>query len=97
MNSKSYCSPGVEFRFVVFLALLAICSSRESVEKAFAGDAPSWMRVLVTARMPQHDAETDAILLYSDHSVIVESETRIKTVIRRATGSCVRAETRMVM
>jgi hypothetical protein len=51
---------------------------------AAAGDAPQWMHGLVNAPLPAHDEKTNAVLLYADRNVTVQSTDRIKTVIRRA-------------
>jgi hypothetical protein len=52
---------------------------------AFAGgDAPEWMHAVVSAPMPAQDEKTDAVLLYSDTRVVVESADKIKTHVREA-------------
>lgn len=51
---------------------------------ALAGDAPSWMHAAASAPLPAHDDKTDAVLLYSEHAVTVQSLDRIKTRVRVA-------------
>jgi len=51
---------------------------------AVAGDAPQWMHALVNAPLPSHDEKTNAVLLYSETNVQVQSTDKIKTVVRRA-------------
>jgi len=49
---------------------------------ALAGDAPQWMHAVVSAPLPDHDEKTDAILLYSDKAVVVQSVDKVKTHVR---------------
>ncbi|PYV48480.1 MAG: hypothetical protein DMG92_13570 [Acidobacteria bacterium] len=51
---------------------------------AVAGDAPQWMHAVVNAPLPAHDEKTNAVLLYSETNVTVQSTDKIKTVVRRA-------------
>jgi hypothetical protein len=51
---------------------------------AIAGDAPAWMHALVTVPLPAHDEKTDAVLLYSERTVTVQSADKIKTTVREA-------------
>ena len=52
---------------------------------AFAGsDAPQWMHALVNAPVPAHDEKTDAVKLYSETTVSVQSEDKIKRTVRVA-------------
>jgi len=52
---------------------------------AFAGgDAPQWMHALTNAPLPAHDEKTDAVLLYSETNVMVDSVDRIRTHVREA-------------
>ena len=48
------------------------------------GDAPQWMHALVNVTLPAHDEKTDAVLLYSEENVMVQSADKIKKVIRVA-------------
>jgi hypothetical protein len=54
------------------------------VRAAQAADAPQWMHALVNAPLPAHDEKTDAVLMYSEMNVTVQSEDKIKTQVRKA-------------
>jgi hypothetical protein len=54
------------------------------VRPAVAGDAPAWMHALVSAPLPAHDEKTDAVQLYSEKIVTVQSADKIKTTVREA-------------
>src|SRR5438270_6725274 len=54
------------------------------ISPALAGDAPSWMHAAAAAPLPPHDDKTDAVLLYSEHAVSVQSLDKIKTRVRVA-------------
>jgi hypothetical protein len=88
MNSKSFCSPWeppVETRCVLrqlcaaglFACLLV------AVPAARCGDAPQWMRAVANATLPDHDEKTNAVLLYSEDILSVQSNGKIKKVERR--------------
>ena len=66
---------------LIWILLLAVsCAS-----PAFAGsDAPQWMHALVNAPIPTHDEKTDAVKLYSETTVSVQSEDKIKRTVRVA-------------
>jgi hypothetical protein len=51
---------------------------------AVAGDAPAWMHAVVNAPLPAHDEKTDAVLLYSESIITVQSADKIKEVERVA-------------
>lgn len=51
---------------------------------ARAGDAPAWMHAAVNAALPPHDEKTDAVALYLEDITIVVSDSKIKTIERRA-------------
>ena len=55
-----------------------------AVRPAVAGDAPAWMHALVSAPLPAHDEKTDAVQLYSEKIVTVQSADKIKTTVREA-------------
>src|SRR6266481_6361069 len=55
-----------------------------AVRPAVAGDAPAWMHALVSAPLPAHDEKTDAVQLYSEKIVTVQSADKIKTTVRQA-------------
>jgi len=48
-----------------------------------AADAPAWMHNLVSAPVPAHDEKTDAVILYSEKIVTVQSSDRIKYLVRK--------------
>ena len=47
-------------------------------------DAPAWMHALVSAALPAHDEKTDAVQLYGEKIVTVQSADKIKTQVRVA-------------
>jgi|SRR5579859_860722 len=91
MNHKLYCSrwqaagaikamrPGMRW----FVALVLLCGWG-TLHIARAADAPQWMHALVNAPLPAHDEKADAILLYSEEILNVQSNGKIKTTERRA-------------
>ena len=86
MNSKSHCFPAphmpqTEMKNLLILLFVALCIVGPSVP-ARASDAPQWMHALVSAPLPAHDEKTDAVLLYSERSVNVQSIDKIKTHVR---------------
>lgn len=52
------------------------------VYPARASDAPQWMHAVANAPLPAHDEKTDAVLLYSERTVNVQSVDKIKTRVR---------------
>jgi len=90
MKSKLCCSlwpaEGVikVIRRAAFLpAVLFLCWAFIPVP-ARAADAPQWMHALVNAPLPPHDEKTDAVLLYYEEILNVQSNGKIKTIERRA-------------
>ena len=74
-------------RCILRIAVLAVigASLLASVPPVAAGgDAPVWMHALVNAPLPQHDEKTDAVQLYSERIVTVQSADRIKMLVRAA-------------
>ncbi|MGA8344900.1 MAG: DUF3857 and transglutaminase domain-containing protein [Candidatus Sulfotelmatobacter sp.] len=53
-----------------------------SPRRAHAGDAPAWMHAAASAPLPAHDEKTDAVLLYWEQAVNVQSVDKIKTRVR---------------
>ncbi len=47
-------------------------------------DAPAWMHGLVAAPIPAHDEKTDAVVLYSEEILNVQSADKIKHTTRKA-------------
>jgi hypothetical protein len=68
--------PSTPFLAVVFAVL--------SVYPVLASDAPQWMHAVANAPLPAHDEKTDAVLLYAEQTVNVQSVDRIKTHVRLA-------------
>jgi len=55
-----------------------------AVPRSAPGDAPGWMHALVNAPLPAHDEKTDAVLLYSERIVMVQSADKFKITVREA-------------
>jgi Domain of Unknown Function with PDB structure (DUF3857)/Transglutaminase-like superfamily len=95
MNSKSFCSRARLQRLIslrrvriapalmIMAGTLVSCLST-SVPSASAGDAPAWMHNLVNTPIPEHDDKTDAVLLYSEYILTVQSNGKIKGLERAA-------------
>jgi hypothetical protein len=69
---------GLMLLFCAALMIVAI------VPRAAAGDAPQWMHALVGTQLPQYDDKTSAVVLYSDTTVTVLSEDKIRVHVREA-------------
>lgn len=98
MNSKSFCNPEAPVRVIdsnwlsvswfsvrwlitrtcAFSILCALAIS----PRAQASEAPPWMHAVASAPLPVHDDKTDAILLYSEKTVTVQSVDKIKIRVR---------------
>lgn len=90
MNSKLYCNrraaaatDAVRGSIPWLVALVLFCGGG-TLRIVKAADAPQWMHALVNAPLPPHDEKTDAILLYAEEILNVQSNGRIKTTERRA-------------
>jgi hypothetical protein len=86
MKNRLYCSRGpspqvIKNHFICFLIAVCLVLCAPSSQ---ASDAPQWMHALVNAPLPAHDEKTDAVLMYSERIVAVQSTDRIKTTVRRA-------------
>ncbi len=92
MNYKSYCSPAGRpppahrslFTRLAAIFVLAVLAGLSLAPRGAAGDAPGWMHALTSAPLPAHDEKTDAVLLYSEHVVTVQSADKIKSLTRIA-------------
>jgi|HubBroStandDraft_6_1064221.scaffolds.fasta_scaffold22844_2 hypothetical protein len=89
MRSKSCCNPEQPVRATsrlpgLFLVWLVPCILLCVPNALAGGDAPPWMRALVSTPLPTYDEKTDAVLLYSETNVTVLSADRIKTQVREA-------------
>jgi hypothetical protein len=69
-----FCAAGA----VCLLSMLAAPSASAN------SDAPPWMHGLVNAPLPAHDEKTDAVNLYAEKIVTVQSADKIKTQVRVA-------------
>jgi Domain of Unknown Function with PDB structure (DUF3857)/Transglutaminase-like superfamily len=89
MKNKLCCNPEPPARATrrgasVSLLWVAACVLA-CMPQAFAGgDAPQWMHTLTNGPLPAHDEKTDAVLLYSETNVFVDSTDRIRTQVREA-------------
>ena len=89
MNNKSWFSREVELffqsRWSIPTALLAVCSCTSMLAPLQSrADAPTWLRVLTGAAVPEHDEKTDAVLLLSEDILTVQPNGKIKRLTRRA-------------
>lgn len=60
-------------------ALVLVCAGPRL---ARAGDAPQWMHAAASAPLPAHDEKTDAVLLYEERDVTVQSADKVKIQVR---------------
>ena len=86
MKNRSSCNP-VERQPVIdrrhlSILLCAFLCVVANPRPAQAGDAPPWMHTVVSAPLPAHDEKTDAVLLYAEKAVSVQSVDKIKTRVR---------------
>jgi len=86
MSNRSCCNPRASFtrrfRLAFAAGLLAACLVLPV--RAIAGDAPTWMHAVVNAPLPAHDEKTEAVLLYAEEIVNVQSADKIRSTVRRA-------------
>lgn len=73
---------GVE-RLGLLLCAAALATAL-APQAAASSDAPQWMHSLVGISLPSYDEKTEAVLLYSDTSVTVLSEDKVRTHVRKA-------------
>ncbi len=87
MNNRSCCNLARRRRaisFDTFLPIIAaVLCGIAAPQAAQAGDAPQWMHAVVSAPLPAHDEKTDAVLLYAETTVNVQSLDKIRTHVRR--------------
>ena len=62
--------------------LCAALCTLAAPRSAQAGDAPQWMHAAALAPLPAHDEKTNAVLLYEERAVNVQSLDKIKTRVR---------------
>lgn len=85
MKNKLSCSPAEPLPVIEWRRVLLFCAAvcvLAAPRHAQAGDAPSWMHAAASAPMPAHDEKTDAVLLYSEQTVSVQSIDKMKTHVR---------------
>jgi hypothetical protein len=68
---------------IAFFVLCAAFCGLAAVP-AVSSDAPAWMHALTSVPLPAHDEKTDAILLYAEDVITVQSNGKIKNLERRA-------------
>jgi hypothetical protein len=85
MKNRSFCNPVAQppatdrwLRNLLHTALCLLACSCASL----AADAPQWMHAVASAPLPAHDEKTKAVLLYSEHTVTVQSLDKIRTHVR---------------
>lgn len=88
MKNKPRCSqaqpaPQINMKRLRMLLFVGFCLL-SVLGSAHAGDAPQWMHALVNAPLPEHDEKTDAVLLYSEETVSVQSIDKVKKHFRIA-------------
>lgn len=89
MRNRSFCNqwhrePAIELtRRALWLAMLC-AGALATPGRSPAADAPAWMHALVSAPVPTHDEKTDAVEMYSEKIVTVQSADKIKTLVRAA-------------
>ena len=64
-------------------AALAACACMNAPAAWAAANAPEWLRAQVSAPVPAHDDETDAVLLYSETELTVLAPGKMKQLDRR--------------
>lgn len=69
---------------VLVLAVFLFLLSLPSFVPSARSDAPAWMHNLVTQTVPTHDEKTDAVVLYSEEILNVQSADKVKHTIRKA-------------
>ena len=89
MSNRLCCSPARQLRVnkmrrVLTSFTLIMIGFLAAVPRSAAGDAPGWMHALVNVPLPAHDEKTDAVLLYSERIVMVQSADKFKITVREA-------------
>ena len=87
MTNKLFCnrcSARPIFLRVVLRGFLLLGCFLAAAPLAIAGEAPGWMRALVSAPLPAHEDKTDAVQLYSEEILNVASNGKMKSTRRYA-------------
>lgn len=64
-------------------AALAACACMHAPAAWTAASAPEWIRAQINATVPEHDDETDAVVLYSETELTVLAPGKMKRLERR--------------
>jgi len=86
MSHRLFCNRLPQLRIERFPILLVLLAGTVVgwVRPAEAGDAPGWMHAVVNAPLPPHDDKADAVLLYSETMVSVQSTDKVIRTVREA-------------
>ena len=86
MRHRLFCNRLAQLRIRRFSILLVLLAGLVVgyASPALAGDAPQWMHAVVNAPLPPHDEKADAVLLYSETMVSVQSTDKIIRTVREA-------------
>jgi hypothetical protein len=84
MKAKLCFSPAMRRRVTRWRWFSIIAVSLILNCRAWAGDAPSWMRALINVPLPEYNEKTDAVVLYSETNMTVLSADKIRTQVREA-------------
>lgn len=68
----------------LFVGAITIALAVRVVHGSSNESAPAWMHNLVNVALPDHDEKTDAVLLYSEETVEVQGNGKIRDTIRSA-------------
>ena len=77
-------APAIDLRRIGLLLCVVVCVMAVPRRAQAGGDAPAWMHTAASAPLPPHDEKTDAVVLYSETTVNVQSVDRSKTQVREA-------------
>jgi hypothetical protein len=88
MNNRPCCNLPRQAR-VIDRRVLGVCLGMvvlvfAAARGAASTDAPQWMHAAAAAPLPDHDEQTNAVLLYEEEDVVVQSVEKIKTHVRVA-------------
>jgi len=81
--NRSRRKQATDLRFFGIL-LWTVLSVLAAPRLARAGDAPPWMHAAAAAPLPAHDEKTNAVLLYEERVVTVQSADKIRIQVRKA-------------
>ena len=93
MNSKLFCNrpqpqraikPWARIIRSTAIGCAFAFSSTGTLAPHARADAPAWMHAVVNAPLPAHDEKTDAVILYSEDILTIQSNGKIKRIERRA-------------